>query len=68
MIVDAAGSPPVLGNMYVVLWSLINFLLLALLIAVPIVCIVMLVKMNRRLKRMEAEMQKLVESNNSEES
>jgi len=55
------ATVPIFTNLYVVAWSLINFLLLALLIAVPIVCIVLLVKMNRRLKWMEAEMQKMSE-------
>ncbi len=55
------ASVPIFTNWYVILWSLINFLLLALLIAVPIVCIVMLVRMNRRLKRVEEEMQKMAE-------
>ncbi len=52
------AAAPIFANWYVILWSIINFLFLALLIAVPIVCIVMLVKMNRRLKRVEEEMQK----------
>ncbi len=50
---------PILTNWYVVAWSIFNFLLLALAIAVPIVCIVLLVKMNRRLKHMEEEMEKM---------
>ncbi len=45
-----------LGNIYVIAWSIINFLLLALVIAVPILCVVMLFKMNHRLKQLEAKL------------
>lgn len=45
-------------NAYVLGWSIINFLLLLVIIAVPIVCIILLVKMHRRLKRVEAMMEK----------
>jgi hypothetical protein len=46
-------------NPYLIGWSIMNFLLLLLIIAIPIVCIILLVKMNRRLKRMEEEIRQM---------
>jgi Flp pilus assembly protein TadB len=54
------AAVPSLANCYVILWSCFNFLILALLLAIPIVCIVLLLKMNRRMEKIEAEMQKML--------
>ncbi len=44
------------GTIYVWFWSIFNFLLLALIIAIPIFCVVMIFRMDRRLRRLEAKM------------